>query len=143
MLALPCWTATPLRRWRACRWGAAPTRRGLLCGLHGDGASNRTPGKTLALPGPPPPLPHKTIVLHAGPAIIVVVCACPRLQGDSFDPTSLTLVYGWGAKGAFATKAEAKAAFLEALKQVRPANRQSMPADVPCGLCRDGGPPCA
>lgn len=92
---------------------------------------------------PPPPLPHKTIVLHAGPAIIVVVCACPRLQGDSFDPTSLTLVYGWGAKGAFATKAEAKAAFLEALKQVRPANRQSMPADVPCGLCRDGGPPCA
>lgn len=43
--------------------------------------------------------------------------AVAGVQGDSFDPTSLTLVYGWGAKGAFATKAEAKAAFLEALKQ--------------------------
>jgi hypothetical protein len=34
------------------------------------------------------------------------------------DLTSPTLTYPWGTAGAFATQADAKAAFLDALKQV-------------------------
>ncbi|KAL4424905.1 hypothetical protein ABPG77_002128 [Micractinium sp. CCAP 211/92] len=43
--------------------------------------------------------------------------AVTGVQGDPFDPASLTLVYSWGTKGAFATQEEAKTAFLDALKQ--------------------------
>ncbi len=62
-------------------------------------------------------------------------CTClpgSPLQGDPFDPASLTLVYSWGAKGAFATQEEAKAAFLDALKQVQAPPRPHPHPHPPC-----------
>lgn len=43
--------------------------------------------------------------------------AVPGVQGDPFDPSSPNLIFAWGLKGSFATKEEAKQAFIDALKQ--------------------------
>ena len=59
---------------------------------------------------------------------VFFLSAC--LQGDPYDPSSPTLIFAWGVEGAFATKEEAKQAFIAALKQVDEPS-SSLPA-CPC-----------
>lgn len=94
------------------------------------------PAAQPVLRAPPPPFPSAGCPLAGLCFAVRPACPCPcrparqhklsparacarsLAQGDAFDPTSLTLVYGWGGNGAFATRDEAKTAFLDALKQV-------------------------